>query len=100
MIVFNSTYAKLILIAHVADEEPPQITCASDQTSGAINQPTVKVEWQDLVASDNSGDALEITCDYPSGTAFPIGFTTVICKAVDRSENAAECSFQIEVIGI
>jgi hypothetical protein len=49
-------------------------------------------------ASDNSGSA-PVVCVPPSGTAFPVGVTTVTCTATDDSGNTASGSFTVTVIG-
>ena len=39
------------------------------------------------------------TYDYPSGTAFPVGTTTVTCTATDNSGNSAQYTFDVIVNG-
>ena len=47
-------------------------------------------------ATDNCSD-VTITCEPPSGSALPIGTTTVTCTATDAAGNAADCSFAVLV---
>jgi hypothetical protein len=47
-------------------------------------------------ATDNCPDPA-VVCDPPSGTAFPIGLTTVTCTATDVANNVGVCAFNIEV---
>jgi lysophospholipase L1-like esterase len=39
-----------------------------------------------------------VTCTPASGTAFPVGSTTVTCDAVDRANRDASCSFFVSVV--
>lgn len=89
----------------VNDCQAPIITCPADvistaaascpiQTSAPINfAPT---------ASDNC-PGVTIVCTnqnnqiVTSGSSFPVGTTTVTCKATDTSGNSASCSFTINV---
>ena len=57
------------------------------------------IVWQDLIATDNSGGVLDISCDRQSGENFSIGQTAVTCKAIDGSENRAHCQFRVHVTG-
>lgn len=40
---------------------------------------------------------MTVTCAPASGTAFPVGSTTVTCDAVDRANREASCSFFVSV---
>ena len=82
------------------DFEPPQIVCPEDKSSTTdAGQSIAVVEWQNLVATDNSGDTPNVTCDALSESTFVIGERSVSCEAVDGSGNRAECSFQVRVTG-
>ena len=81
---------------YIADTEPPQITCIDQSLS--IDFAT-SVELQNPVATDNSADTPNVTCDALSGSVFVIGETTISCEAVDGSGNRAECSFIVQVTG-
>jgi hypothetical protein len=48
------------------------------------------------IASDDCPD-VTVTYEPPSGSAFPIGITTVTCTAVDAAGNTAECQFDVIV---
>lgn len=39
-------------------------------------------------------------CNPPSGSTFPMGFTTVTCTATDASGNTASCSFVVSTFDI
>lgn len=47
-------------------------------------------------ATDNCPD-LTVVCEPPSGTAFPIGATTVRCTATDTAGNVSSCYFEVLV---
>ena len=38
-----------------------------------------------------------VVCSLPSGTAFPVGTTTVMCSATDACGNVSNCSFTVKV---
>ena len=50
-----------------------------------------------LVASDNSGETLDVTCTPASGSS--IGIRAVNCEAEDSSGNQAICEFNVLTIG-
>ena len=81
------------------DTEAPKVICVEDQyVATDEGKPTAMVEWEDPLASDNSGN-FSVTCDPPSETEFPIGQTSITCEAADGSGNRAECSFPVSVTG-
>src|SRR6185295_2046825 len=60
---------------------------------------TGAVATYSVTATDLCDPSPVITCVPPSGTAFPIGATSVQCTAQDASGNSATCSFTITVLG-
>ena len=62
--------------------------------------PTALFTYQTPTTSDNSGNVPEVSCNPQSGTNFTIGETVVTCEADDGHRNKANCSFQVNVIGI
>ena len=76
-------------------------TCPANQTKETISgQPTAPVKWEALTATDNSGEAVNVTCSAISGSHFSIGETEVVCKTEDASGNTATCSFYVTVEGM
>ena len=74
--------------------------CPSNKTiATAFMQPTAVVSWNDLQATDNSGQSPTVTCSIGSGSHFGIGETEVICQAVDPSGNQATCMFTVKIAG-
>ena len=81
----------------VVDTTPPSVTCSTNRTVDATG-PSGAVVTYVAVASDPCGLA-SLACVPPSGSTFPIGTTTVTCRAVDNAGNANSCTFAITVLG-
>jgi hypothetical protein len=81
----------------VEDREKPLLNVPANLTivaqPGAAN---AIVEYV-TTATDNSG-SVAIACVPPSGTAFPIGVSTVTCAAIDDAANVTTSSFTVSVI--
>ena len=61
--------------------------------------PTAVVTWPDAIANDTTGP-LNVTSDYESGNAFPIGTTEVTYWVEDEEGSVlASCSFFVTVVG-
>jgi len=81
----------------VKDTEPPMIACPADVVVN--NDPGrcgAVVNYPAPVASDNC-PGVSVVCNPPAGTFFPIGTTTVTCKATDASGNVSTCAFDVTV---
>ena len=79
----------------VEDQTDPVITCGGDilqNTDPGICEAVVT--FADPIASDNCGIA-SVICNPPSGSAFPVGTTTVTCTATDVNGNTAVCTFDV-----
>ena len=83
------------------DKEAPAFeVCPDNQTLNTEpGQAFAVATWQNISATDNSGDVPEVACDPQSESKFTIGQTSVTCAAVDGSGNNNTCSFQITVEG-
>ncbi len=83
----------------VTENTPPQlIGCPTDQTvnaSGANCQGVA--DWTAPTATDACGQATVLSPNFPPGTSFPVGSTTVIYFATDQSNNMASCAFNVVV---
>jgi len=79
----------------VVDTTPPQITCpgsiAKPQDPGAC---TAETTFLPTFSGDCSPS---VSCDPPSGTAFPVGTTTDKCTVTEQSGLSASCSFTVTV---
>lgn len=84
----------------VADKEAPVISSLSANilVDAPSDQARVIVNWSVPTATDNvSGVRLSQTAGPASGTAFPIGVTTITYRAVDVAGNATLASFTVTV---
>ena len=79
--------------------EAPKICCLNNQLQSTSTNIVTVVNWTNPLATDNSGQSATVNCKPGSGSEFGIGATTVICKAIDPSENEATCVFTVLVIG-
>jgi hypothetical protein len=85
----------------VNDLQAPAIACPPTQVR-ALARPTdttVVVNYPAPVFADNCPGA-SVVCNPPSGSAFPLGATTVVCAATDSSGNQASCSFAVTTFDI
>jgi hypothetical protein len=82
----------------VTDSTPPVISCPADVavTTGLGNN-SAAVTYSAPITIDNCGVPI-VSCSQASGSAFPVGSTTVTCTAIDSSNNAASCSFLVTVL--
>jgi hypothetical protein len=81
----------------VNDTQPPQITCAPNQTVPQDSVQGAIVTYPSPTATDNC-PGVTAACSPPSGSVFPLGTTTVTCTATDASGNTASCSFTVTVV--
>ncbi|PYJ08782.1 MAG: hypothetical protein DME25_00550 [Verrucomicrobia bacterium] len=80
----------------VQDTNKPTIMCPTNIVQAApSNQCTAIVNYT-VTAADNCGN-VTLVCTPPPGSAFPVGTTTVNCKATDACSNSASCSFTVTV---
>ncbi len=56
---------------------PEFIVAEADSTDGAV------VEYTATAKSASTGDPVDVTCNHPSGSRFPLGTTIVTCSATD-----------------
>jgi hypothetical protein len=85
----------------VNDTTPPVITCPANliRTLPAqcpAGSAGLTVTYALPVATDNCSGTT-VVCNPPSGTAFPLGTTTVTCTATDVAGNTASCSFKVKM---
>lgn len=77
------------------DTTPPVIQCPTNIiTSTCSNYAEVRYQ---VSATDTCGTNVTLVCEPPSGSPFPLGVTTVTCKATDRCTNTSVCTFTVRV---
>lgn len=76
--------------------EPPVITCPGDIVAECTGPEGTVVEFE-ATATSECDDSVDVSCDPPSGSAFPLGETTVTCTATDSFGNSVECTFTVTV---
>ena len=84
------------MVADVADTIPPQVLVPADIVIETGNQNGVSATFNPQ-AIDNVDEILSPTCNFSSGSIFPIGTTEVICTATDSSGNSNSNSFNVIV---
>ena len=73
----------------------PTITCPANSTvNSACGQACAVVNYPAPVVLNGT----LVRCSPPSGTCFPIGTTTVICRATNICNNRAFCTFSVTVL--
>jgi hypothetical protein len=81
------------------DTTAPSMTTPPNITVNANIGPngTVRVYYTLPTATD-AGQTLTVTCSPAPGSAFPVGSTTVTCRATDRANNTRTRTFTVTVI--
>lgn len=96
-------------IDDVAWEARPSDPCATDVTPPVLSNcpaninltttgTTTIATWTAPTATDNCTATPSVSSTYNSGSAFPIGSTTVTYTATDAKNNTATCSFTVNVV--
>lgn len=81
----------------VADTTAPTLSVPANLTVAAAGPAGATATFAKATAAD-AGDATPtVTCSGASGDVFPLGTTTVLCKAKDASGNLASNSFTVTV---
>lgn len=68
---------------------PPQVSTNTTASSVSVTFPTPEAE--------GGQTPVTVTCDPPSGAAFPLGSTDVACTATDALNRSASCVFPVSV---
>jgi lysophospholipase L1-like esterase len=76
----------------------PTVVCPAPVVSQSLNGAPVRIAFSQPQASGGILP-LSFACSPPSGSAFPIGFTTVACTVTDALADTVNCSFTIRVLG-
>ncbi len=83
----------------VNDTQLPTLTCPASQVkSNDPNLCSAVATYAMPSASDNcTGASVALQSGPASGSAFPVGVTTVVLRATDASNNSSTCSFTVTV---
>jgi len=82
---------------NVIDRTPPSLACPNNVVAGvAPGQQTKRVDFPNPAVSDNCSQPI-VECAPPSGSQFPLGTTTVSCRARDDAFNEGACIFTVRV---
>ncbi|MCH8990736.1 MAG: HYR domain-containing protein, partial [Acidobacteria bacterium] len=88
--------SECLQIITIQDVAPPVAQCPADVTVAAdAGECTAVVEFAAIVSDNCSGAS--IACTPPSGSAFPMGTTQVLCVAADAAGNTDTCAFNVTV---
>ncbi len=79
-------------VIYIGDSGDPIIHCPANIVESEYGQPTT---WTTTTSDDCS--TVTVSCNYASGTVFPVGTTTVNCTATDECGNTNTCSFTVTV---
>ncbi|HJQ27569.1 MAG TPA: HYR domain-containing protein [Blastocatellia bacterium] len=80
------------------DPIAPTITCPANITSMAqLSCPNTTTAVVNFAPTVTDNCAATYVCSPASGSAFPVGTTTVSCTATDTAGNTASCSFTVKV---
>ena len=81
------------------DDEPPMLVQPNDDISlvAPSGECSAIAIFDSPVFSDNCDDSVTVTCNPPSGSAFPAGITVVDCFANDSCGNQTHNTFAVEV---
>ena len=77
------------------DSTPPTLTVPSTIVVKGTSSSGAVVTYS--VSATDPDDAVTVSCSPPSGSVFPIGWTTVSCTATDTSGNSTSGSFLVVV---
>jgi hypothetical protein len=96
----NGNTNTCMFTVRVQDTTPPQITCPANINAAEFPRDggSAVVTFAAPVSSDICDNSLTVACVPPSGTNFPVGYTSVTCEARDDTGNSNSCAFVIRVI--
>ncbi|MBM4041992.1 MAG: HYR domain-containing protein [Planctomycetes bacterium] len=90
----NSSQCTFLVI--VVDTTPPQLVVPAPLVVEQATAAGTRVTWE-CVAADICDAEVDVVCEPPSGSIFPLGTTTVTCRATDDSGNQTVKSFTATV---
>jgi K319-like protein/HYR domain-containing protein len=85
-----------MFVIEPVDTTPPTLWVPADVFAEATGPLGAVVVYPAPVAEDESGQ-VTVSCDWPTGSVFPLGITSVTCVAGDGSGNVTSGSFRVVV---
>ena len=76
----------------------PTLSCPAPVVSQSLNGAPLRVAFAQPQGAGGV-QPLSFACSPPSGSAFPIGMTTVACTVTDALSNVVACNFTVRVLG-
>lgn len=84
-------------IITVNDQTAPVVTCPSNITATTAPSSCTAVVNFNVTATDNCSGTVTVVSTPASGSAFPVGVTTVTSTATDACGNTSTCTFTVTV---
>jgi CotH kinase protein/HYR domain/Fn3 associated/Domain of unknown function DUF11/PA14 domain/Divergent InlB B-repeat domain len=78
------------------DNQAPVFQNCPNNIALTTNTTCASASWVIPTATDNCGTP-SVSSNFPSGTCFPLGSTTVVYTAKDAKNNSSTCSFNVNV---
>ncbi len=92
----NTGSASFTVTVQSNDTVPPTVSVPAPITVEATGGSGAVVTFS-ASATDNFDGSISVSCSPGSGSTFPLGTTTVTCKATDSSGNTGSASFDVTV---
>lgn len=87
------------LVVTVRDTTGPALALPAEQVTEATGPDGAMVTWLATAQDVVSGD-VDVNCDPSPGTTFPLGASTVVCRARDAAGNGSEDAFTVRVLDL
>ena len=82
----------------VVDERAPVLACPENIEAECVPNAGMVVEFPlPEITNECLGDPV-VVCEPASGSLFPIGTTTVVCRATDDAGNTGMCTFEVTLV--
>ncbi len=76
--------------------DPPTIACPTSVLASTISASGTAVRFE-LPPTEKGKDPVNVSCSPASGSNFPVGNTSVECRATDALDRSAACSLIVQV---